>query len=1040
MKKNNDMIYSSNHLEDLCLQLSYNIGQQSEDIFGREIVVTQTAGMTSWLKTNLTWINGVIANIDFLSQDALMGEVYKLLTGENMRNNRDLLRFRVYGLLGNPEFSQLFKEVSGYYEGSDLKKIQLSGKIADLFDQYQLYRTEMIEAWENGDIIFENTEAEKWQKWLWERSGVESRATSARKMSGMLQENKSLIEKYFPRISIFGISIFTKFHLEFFKKLSEVTELNIYLCLPTGKSQHQNDLLVSLGTKASELEELVRVNMGDFDFIPATNSGSSSLNRLQNQILDNINEPDYIADGSVQINSCYTPIREAECLYNYLIDLFEKDRKKQEEMSPNGAGSYVPLKPGDIMVMTTDINKYAPFIKAVFRNAPVKIPFRISGAASNSEDSVVAAIEQILSFTEQDLTSEKVISLLEQKRIKERFPISDCDYIRTVVRKANIRFGRENRTEDDTVYVSWKYGLEKILLGYAMLTDEEYPSEDGPGLFPYRDAEAAGSHDLFRLKEFVDRLESVIDVGKDLRKMADWKKWLLEEVIAKMIYHDDFSKADRAEMNSIHKALGYIGSIDFEDRVPFCVFLAELESKLFTEPGEINLNTGNVTVSSSVPVRGIPFRVICFIGLDNDVFPRKDLFLGFDLLGENYQTGDRSKKENDKYIFLDAVLSARENLYLSYIGQNVKDNTSIPPSILIDTFTDYVGEKLQIARHPLHGFSTRYNRESADSMFTYLYGKQPEAFNPAKGDDKEIIEVSVNSFVRFFENPVNWYFENILGIKYEENDDIIPETELFGLDHLQEWKVKQEILKHGTKKIDSFLNKGIKEGQLPLKNLGRTVVEKLDLKISELKTKYLELTARKGEPSAVIDFEIDQIRISGTIDSVFGREYIPYAFSDRPKYMVRAWLNALILYSENKIDTVQYLYLEKSKDKNIPDVLHTVTIKLTDPQAEKEKLRKLIGYFKKGLSAPLKFTPDAADKVLNEEPVENIFLEEAEGNRFASLPPNLYLSHLYDNKYFEDFDIKDFIADDFKPEVYREPRFDQIREIAGLLNLSPKKK
>jgi len=1032
------MIYSSNHLENLCLQLSGNIGQQSEDIFGREIIVTQTAGMTAWLKTNLTRINGVIANIEFLKQDALMGEVYKLLTGENMRNNRDLLRFRMYGLLGSPEFSQLFKGVSGYFEESDLKKIQLSGKIADLFDQYQLYRTEMIEAWENGSLCFENSEAEKWQKWLWERSGIESRATSARKMSEMLKENKSKIKKHFPRISIFGISVFTKFHLEFFRKLSEVTELNIYLCLPTGKSQYQNDLLVSLGSKASELEELVRVNIGDFDFIAVTNSGSSSLNKLQNQILNNLNEPDYIDDGSVQINSCYTPIREAECLYNYLIDLFEKDRKKQEEIKAREAESFVPLKPGDILVMTTDINKYAPFIKAVFRNAPVKIPFRISGAASTSEDSVVAAIEQILSFTEQDLTSEKVISLLEQKRIKERFSISDCDYIRAVVRKANIRFGRNNRTEDDTVYVSWKYGLEKILLGYAMLTDMEYPSEDRPGLFPYRDAEATGGHDLFRLKEFVDKLESVIDGEKDLRTMADWKKWLLEEVIAKMIFHDDFSKADRTEINSIHKALAYIGSIDFEDKVPFCVFLTELESKLFTEPGEMNLNTGNVTVSSSVPVRGIPFRIICFIGLDNDVFPRKDMFLGFDLLGENYQKGDRSKKENDKYIFLDAVLSARENLYLSYIGQNVKDSTNIPPSIVVDTFTDYVGERLQATRHPLHGFSARYNRESAESMFTYLYGKQPDAFDPAKGDDKKISEVSVNSFVRFFENPVNWYFENILGIKYEENDDIIPETELFGLDHLQEWKVKQEILKHGTKEIDIFLNKGIKEGQLPLKNLGRTAVGKLALKISELKTKYLELTANKEESNVVIDFIDDQTRISGTIDSIFGREYIPYAFSDRAKYMVRAWLNALILYSENKIDTVQYLYLKKNKDKNKPDILQTVTIKFANPQAEKEKLRKLIGYFKEGLSAPLKFTPDAAEKVLSQLPVENIFLEEVEGNQFASLPENPYLGHLYGNKYFADFDIKDFTADDFDPEVYSEQRFDQIKEIAGLLNLSPK--
>ncbi len=1032
------MIYSSNRPEHLCRQLSGNIGQQREDIFGREIIVTQTAGMASWLKTNLTRINGILANFSFMNQDALIGEIYLQLTGKKLRNNRDLIRFRVYSLLGNPEFIQLFKDVSGYYEGSDLKKIQLSEKIADIFDQYQLYWPEMIEAWESGEICFENSDSEKWQKWLWERVGVESRAESAKKMAETFDENKNLIQKHFPRISLFGISIFTKFHLDFFKKLSEVTELNIYLCLPTGKSRYENDLLLSLGSKAAELDELVRASMGDFEFISLENSGSSSLNKLQNHILNNVNEFDYISDGSVQINSCYTPIREAECLYNYLLDLFEKDRKKQEEMVTKGAGSCEPLKPSDILVMTTDINKYAPFIKAVFRNAPVKIPFSISGAASNSEDSVVAAIEQILNFTEQDLTSEKVISLLEQKRISARFSISDCDYIRSVVRKSNIRFGRKNRAEDDTVYVSWKYGLEKILLGYSMLTYEEYPSEDGPGLFPYRDAEAAGSHDLFRLKAFLEKLESLIDAEKVQRKMTEWLKWLLDDVIDKMIFHDDLSKEDRAEMTSVHKALSYIGSLDFEEKVPFCVFLSELETKLFTEPSEMNVNTGNVTVSSSVPVRGIPFRVIFFLGLANDVFPRKDMFLGFDLLGENYQKGDRSKKENDKYLFLDTVLSAKENIYLSYIGQSVKDNTSIPPSIVIDTFTGYLGENLYITRHPLHGFSSRYNRASAESMFTYLYGKQSGGFNPVDSDEKEFSEIAVNSFVKFFENPVNWYFENILGIKYEDADDTIPETELFGLDHLQEWAVKQDLLKHSTNEIDSIINKGVKEGQLPLKNLGRTAVEKLNLKISELKTRYLELTAnKKQEPEVFIDFIVDNIRINGIIDSVFGREYIPYAFSDKPKYMVRACLNALILYSENKIDTVRFLYLKKTKDNDKPDALHEETVNVTDPEAAKEKLHKLMKYFKEGLAAPLKFTPDAAHKVLNVKEVENIFLEEAEGILYASLPPNLYISQLYDNKYFEDFNIEDFGETEFNPEVYGEPRYDKIMEIAELLNLRP---
>jgi exodeoxyribonuclease V gamma subunit len=171
--------------------------------------------------------------------------------------------------------------------------------------------------------------------------------------------------------------------------------------------------------------------------------------------------------------------------------------------------------------------------------------------------------------------------------------------------------------------------------------------------------------------------------------MAEWKMFLIEEVVDKMVYHNDFNKDDRAELTSVYRALSFIGSLEFEEKVPFAVFLDELNTKLFTESGEMKLNTGNVTVSAPVPARGIPFKVICFLGLDNDVFPRKDRFMGFDLLGEKYLMGDRNKKETDKYLFLDTILSAREKLYLSYTGQNVKDNTVIPPSIAVDTFLEY---------------------------------------------------------------------------------------------------------------------------------------------------------------------------------------------------------------------------------------------------------------------------------------------------------------------------------------------------------------
>lgn len=1016
------MIYSSNHLEYLCLKLAANLRGRGNNILGREVIVTQSAGMNAWLKTQISKMNGVFANFSFINQDGLFAEIYKILFGERFKNDLNEIRYKIYKFLDSVEFKTSFHDVFRYYKGDDLRRIQLADKITDLIDQYQLYRSDMIESWEKGYAVTENP-AEIWQKWLWVKLDIESRVTAKNKIISEIKASEEAIKKNFPRISIFGITIFTEFHLEFFKELSNYATIDFYLCLPTDHKEFHNEHLISFGSKASELEVMSKEKLGEFEYIRENNEVVTSLARIQDQIVNDTNNLNFTDDGSVRINSCYTPAREAECLYNYLLDLFDKDRS---------------LKPADVLVMATDINKYAPYVKAVFRDAPVPIPFQVSGAANNSEDTIAAAIEQILKFAKDDLTSEKVISLLEQKRIKQHFRIEDCDYIRSVIKKANIRFGHKNRTKDDTRFVGWKYGLEKILLGYAMLTDEEYPVSNNLSLYPLRDTEAAGSYDLFRLKAFVERLESVIVEQHKPRTLADWKKFLLEDVVEKMIFHDDFNKDDRSELASVYRALSYTDNLEFDEKVPFSVFLNDLNSKLFTESWEIRLNTGNVTVSSPVPVRGIPFRVICFLGLDNDVFPRRDQFMGFDLLGEDYLIGDRNKKETDKYLFLDTILSAREKLYLSYIGQNVKDNTEIPPSIVVDTFLDCLDSKTILQKHPLHGFSSQYNEEAVKGMFTFLYGRKKTDFTPKEPDPKKFDEISVFSFIKFFENPVDWYYDNILGIKYEEINDTLPETELFRLDSLQEWMVKQDLMAMAENEIDSYLMWGIKEGKLPLKNLGVTTVEDLSDEISLLKAKFLDLKNDREESNAVIDFSVGETRLKGTVKGIYGDKYITYAFSDRLKYKVRAYMNALLLYSDSKIKSVDFIYSKKpSGSKKIPSIEHEI-IPYNSSEDAKQKISDLMIFFDKGKEEPLKFTPDAAKKVLKKEKVENIFLDEAEGNIFASLPPDYCIKNLYDDNYFQEFDIENFSKRRFDPEVYNQKRFEEIKSLAGLLNIKNK--
>ena len=922
-------IHTSNRLESLCKILADSTSEPDHDLFAKEIIITPTPGMNAWLKTELARLNGVFANFEFLNQDGLFAGIYQLLSGSRLRNNTDTIKYKIYQSLNCDDFKDRFNDVAGYYSGNDLRRMQLAGRVADLFDQYQLYRPEMVSGWANETRATQNS-AEEWQLWLWRQLETESRNEIRQRILDEIKAKHALIKEAYPVISFFGITVYTRFHLDFFIALSRCTTVHFYLCLPSTQTDFKNELFVSYGMKAGELAGMFNVT----EFDKTENGSDTMLALIQNRILNNTTGFDFKDDGSVQINSCYTPVREVETLYNYLLDLFDRDRS---------------LKPGDVLVMATDINKYAPFIKAVFKNAPVTIPFRISGAASNSEDSMVAALELIFTFTEEDLTSEKVVSLLEQKRIKQRFGIQDCDYIRMVVRKANIRFGRENLVEDDSRYVSWEYGLEKILLGYAMLTEEEYDDK-----YPFRDTEAGTSYDLLKLKSFVETMESVLDAHEMLKPLADWKNFLFKEVIEKMIYWDDYKKEDREELSSVYRALSFMDTLEFAEPVPFNIFLEELKSKLFTESREIKLNTGRVTVSSPIPVRGIPFKVICFLGLNNDVFPRKDSFMGFDLLGEEYLAGDRNKKETDKYLFLDTLLAARKNLYLSYIGQSVKDNTEIPPSIVVDTLLDYMGSEEFAVRHPLHGFSSRYQKEDI-RLFTYLYSQEPSDPSNGKKAEKKISEVSISSLVKFFQAPVDWYFKNILGIVYDDNEEHLKETELFELDNLQLWKIKNDLIKLKESEIIPYMNKGIKEGLLPLKSAAIVTIEGIMKEMADISQVYQKLVGKREERKIVIDTEIDGIRIKGIIDSIYGRDFVAFSVSKHLlKHKVEAYIKGLLLITEDEIDAANFL--------DSDGIVSAVPLNKESARAD---LKSLIEFYRAGNITPLLFTLKAAEKTID---------------------------------------------------------------------------
>src|SRR5690606_1374019 len=100
--------------------------------------------------------------------------------------------------------------------------------------------------------------------------------------------------------------------------------------------------------------------------------------------------------------------------------------------------------------------------------------------------------------------------------------------------------------------------------------------------------------------------------------------------------------------------------------------------------------SNGITFCSLIPMRSIPFKIIGLLGMNHDNFPRKENRLSFNLITEKHQLGDRNIKDNDKHLFLETILSAKEYLFISYIGKSVANNTTLPASILVEELIDYI--------------------------------------------------------------------------------------------------------------------------------------------------------------------------------------------------------------------------------------------------------------------------------------------------------------------------------------------------------------
>jgi exodeoxyribonuclease V gamma subunit len=1024
-------LHTSNRLETLAEHLAETLRRPLRSPLQPEVVVVQSQGMARWLKLELAEWQGVCANYSFPFPKAFCAQVLAADAASPDGGavlDREVMLWEILRLLpklvSKPEFAPLTTYLA---DPADVRKrFQLSLQIANLFDQYLVFRPDLILAWDRGlpgTTELKDTQHELWQAALWRRLHQEKpgqHLAALLKGFGEQVARPDFMPKDVPaRISIFGISALPPSYLQVFCALGARINVHLFLLQPSKEYWGQivnareserllkaakkgdaaaselhlesgNRLLASMGHLGRDFLNLV-LESGDWDEDRAFSepSGPDLLQHIQADLFhlrdrgreDSPRLPVGREDASLRVHSCHSPLREVEVLYDHLLNWFARDSK---------------LTPRDVLVMTPDIEAYAPFIQAVFdspEEASKRIPFSVADRGISSASQVVDAFLNLLGLPATRLEASSVLHILETEAVRVKFGLaeSDLDIIRAWVRGTNIRWGQDAKQRESLglpglAENTWQQGIERLFAGYALAGKGERMFQ---GVLPYDDVEGGSAEVLGHFAEYLGRLFELVAKLRERRTIGEWEEVLLGALEAFF----QVQESQVTELLLIRATLRGIASKAAEaacvEPVDLAVILESLNQLLDEDRFGSGFITGGVTFCALKPMRSIPFKVICLIGMNDGAFPRTDRHLSFDLMAQKPRLGDRSLRADDRYLFLETLLSARERLHISYVGQSIRDNSEAPPSVLVSELLDYIAQAYELpgqdivkdsvlVRHRLQAFSPAYFTAQDGRLFSYSAencrashcGQAPRAMPaafldaPLSAPEAEWRTVDAGALAEFFCNPARWLVTRRLGLRFEEQDEALEEAEPFEVAALDGYAIRQDLvdkdLKGSSHREALQLMKA--SGRLPLGEAGAVHFRGLQADVHA----FLEqLRPHIGDgyiDPIQVDRTLGEFRLVGEIRRLTAKCSLHYrCASIKPKDLLRFWVQHVVLNAA--LPGGQYstgVLVGSDKVFEAPPL----------PEAP-GFLASLLDLYWQGLTKPLKFFPQTAwayaDAVLKQE-------------------------------------------------------------------------
>lgn len=527
-------------------------------------------------------------------------------------------------------------------------------------------------------------------------------------------------------------------------------------------------------------------------------------------------------DHSLRFHVAHGRQREVEILHDQLLAALEAD---------------AALQPRDIIVMVPDIDAYAPHIEAVFggrEGEPRHLPFHIADRRERLVSPTLKAFGVLLDLPRLRLTANEVIDLLNVPALQRRFGIApdQVERIATWLDQVGVRWGlhAEHRAslglDPGFEWFSWQFGLERMLLGHASGEAEAFGD-----ILPFDEVAGSAADLAGRLAQLIERLQHHWRRLLEAWTMDEWADGLRALI-------DDFldpaGAADELARDQLDQAIdGLVEAArlaELDQPLPLEVVRDALINALDQGHVSHRFLTGKINFSTLMPMRAIPFRLVCLLGMNDGDYPRTRKPADFDLMGQPalFRPGDRSHREDDRYLFLEAVLAARDRLYLSWVGRSIHNDEPQPPSVLVGQLRDHVANGWQLAAapggdqdanqetgqdrgaalldalttwHPLQAFSRRYFADDP-ALFTYAaeWRQAHAATAPPATATLRLAPwpidgpLTVAPLAAFLRQPLAYFTSQRLGARLEAGSQTLADTEPFALDGLQQWALDDDLL------------------------------------------------------------------------------------------------------------------------------------------------------------------------------------------------------------------------------------------------------